>query len=109
MKLKLYWLAVVLFLAACGSAEPQAPIAPTVAAVAQQTAPTAPATVAPTDTPASPPTAPATVAPTMAPTTVVTVATTSNDWVNTASADGDLYVRGNPSAPIRLIDFSDFL
>ena len=31
------------------------------------------------------------------------------DWTTTASVDGDYYVLGNPNAPIRLIDFSDFL
>ena len=31
------------------------------------------------------------------------------DWTTTASVDGDHYVLGNPNAPIRLIDFSDFL
>jgi hypothetical protein len=31
------------------------------------------------------------------------------DWSHTATVDGDLYVLGNPAAPIRLIDYSDFL
>lgn len=31
------------------------------------------------------------------------------DWTSTASIEGDYYVRGNPNAPIRLIDYSDFL
>jgi PBP1b-binding outer membrane lipoprotein LpoB len=31
------------------------------------------------------------------------------DWSHTASVDGDLYVLGNPAAPIRFIDYSDFL
>jgi hypothetical protein len=29
--------------------------------------------------------------------------------VNTAFIAGDYFVRGNPAAPIRLVDFSDFL
>jgi hypothetical protein len=33
----------------------------------------------------------------------------TSDWSHTASVDGDLYVLGNPAAPIRLIDYSDFL
>ena len=109
MKLKFGWLVVSLLLAACGSAEPQPTATPTVVAVVQQAEAPATATVAPTDTPASAPTAPATTEATVAPTGVVTAATPSTDWVNTASVDGDFYVRGNPSAPIRLIDFSDFL
>ncbi len=31
------------------------------------------------------------------------------DWTQTASIEGDFYVLGNPAAPIRLVDFSDFL
>lgn len=30
-------------------------------------------------------------------------------WVDVATVDGDYFVRGNPAAPIRLVDFSDFL
>jgi hypothetical protein len=33
----------------------------------------------------------------------------TSDWSHTATVDGDLYVLGNPAAPIRLIDYSDFL
>ncbi len=109
MKLKLSWVVVSLLLAACGSTAPQPPATATVIAVVQPTEVSAMSTVAPTDTPASSPTAPATAEATVAPTVVVTEATASTDWVNTASVDGDFYVRGNPSAPIRLIDFSDFL
>lgn len=46
----------------------------------------------------------------VAATVTVTTSNTNNpDWVNTASVDGDFYLRGNPDAPIRLIDYSDFL
>lgn len=31
------------------------------------------------------------------------------DWVNTVTVEGDYYIRGNPAAPVRLIDYSDFL
>ena len=31
------------------------------------------------------------------------------DWLQVAGKEGDLYVLGNPNAPIRLIDYSDFL
>ncbi len=33
----------------------------------------------------------------------------SVDWLQVASKEGDLYVLGNPNAPIRLVDYSDFL
>jgi protein-disulfide isomerase len=33
----------------------------------------------------------------------------AQDWAVTATVDGDLYVLGNPDAPIRFIDYSDFL
>ena len=31
------------------------------------------------------------------------------DWLQVAGKEGDLYVLGNPNAPIRLVDYSDFL
>ncbi len=31
------------------------------------------------------------------------------DWTETATVDGDYYVLGNPAAPIRLVDYSDFM
>ena len=31
------------------------------------------------------------------------------DWTQTAGIDGDYYILGNPAAPVRLIDFSDFM
>lgn len=31
------------------------------------------------------------------------------NWTQTASVDGDFYILGNPAAPIRLVDYSDFL
>lgn len=33
----------------------------------------------------------------------------ASDWTTTASIDGDYYMLGNPAAPIRLIDYGDFL
>jgi hypothetical protein len=31
------------------------------------------------------------------------------DWAFVATVEGDYFVRGNPAAPVRLIDYSDFL
>lgn len=74
---------------------------------------------------AAPPTAAATLTPTVAPNadalpTPATAATpntaepaaamdTTVDWTTVATVDGDYYVLGNPAAPIRLIDYGDFL
>ena len=33
----------------------------------------------------------------------------TTDWLNTASVEGDYYILGNPAAPVRLTDYSDFL
>jgi hypothetical protein len=33
----------------------------------------------------------------------------STDWTQVAGVEGDLYVLGNPDAPVRIIDYSDFL
>ncbi|NJN84571.1 MAG: hypothetical protein HC802_21315 [Caldilineaceae bacterium] len=31
------------------------------------------------------------------------------DWTGMASVEGDYFVLGNPNAPLRLIDYSDFM
>jgi protein-disulfide isomerase len=61
------------------------------------------------------------VAPTLAPTSTAeavelagTVApeqefTAVTDWSQVAGQEGDLYVLGNPDAPVRIVDYSDFL
>ena len=49
---------------------------------------------------AAAPTEPSTLAP--------TATTAPADWTTTATVEGDYYVLGNPQAPIRFIDFSDF-
>jgi hypothetical protein len=100
-------LAVILILTACGSADTPVTVAPTVPATrVQQAQPTVVAAAVPTPLPATP-----TIAAIIAPPTVLTTTTvvSNTDWVNTASAVGDFYVLGNPNAPIRLIDYSDFL
>ncbi len=130
-------LTLAVALAACGASTPAPPVdnAPPVnlpeATVAAQEVPTAPlaestageptpdaATVAETDdeAPADPaPTVPneATVnniaPPTEPAVEPVAEPTEEPDWTQTASVEGDFYVFGNPAAPIRLVDFSDFL
>ncbi len=91
-------LAVLLTFVTCLSACAQPP-APT---SAPPTATTAPAAII---------VATATLAP--APVTVVVtdtaVAAPATDWLTTVSVVGDYYVLGNPAAPVRLIDYSDFL
>jgi hypothetical protein len=95
---------ILWLLTACGAA-PRAS-APS-AAVAQPTEVTAASAPPATDTPAPQATATSTAAPvavaTKPPTAVLM------DWANTAGIEGDYYVLGNPAAPIRLVDYSDFL
>jgi hypothetical protein len=31
------------------------------------------------------------------------------DWLTTVTVVGDYYILGNPDAPIRLVDYGDFL
>ena len=100
---------LILLCAACGSPGTSATVAPTSAPVVQQATPTATATTAVAVIPANTPVVSVTLAPTTALTTAVTNTATNTDWVNTASVDGDFFVRGNPNAPIRMIDYSDFL
>lgn len=70
--------------------------------------------------PPEPPAAPtiAQVAPALTPTPVaeagepvatLSPAQESTDWTQVAGVEGDLYVLGNPDAPVRIIDYSDFL
>ncbi len=94
MKNTFVLLAFVLALTACGQANPPATVVQqdqltaTAASISQPTAPS----VAPTTT-----------------VTVTTAGSNNTDWANTASVAGDYYIRGNPGAPIHLIDYSDFL
>jgi protein-disulfide isomerase len=84
-----------LMLAACGPSEPPAaaPLLPT----ATLAVPTATAAAVPTVTPAA-----AALAPTAVPETAA-------DWTQTVTVEGDYYVLGNPDAPVRITDYSDFL
>lgn len=91
-----FWL-----LTACGA--PQAPASAgsdTPSAIPPPTEVAAAPPPPPTDTPAPI----ATDTPTVEPPTA-----TPGDWANTASVEGDYYLLGNPAAPIRLVDYSDFL
>lgn len=97
-----------LLLTACGAPaqeEPSAAEPPAPAAAVEATA-----TPAPTATPEP---APAVEAPTATAAPVAEAAPTATpepepDWTQTAALVDGLYVRGNPNAPIRLIDYSDF-
>jgi hypothetical protein len=62
-----------------------------------------------TPVPAAPASAPGDT-PTVVPTAAITVsAASAADWTQTAAVDGDFFVLGNPAAPLRLVDYSDFL
>ncbi len=85
--------ALGLILSAC------APVAPSVSPPAQ-TVPSPAVTVTPTVAPT----------PTTAPESVPDAAVDpSVDWTTVATIEGDYYILGNPAAPIRLIDYGDFL
>jgi len=92
----------IVLLAGCSADEVVAPTAPAISTIAAATA-----TVAPTTTP----TEVAIITPTALPAevAVAVMEDTSADWVNIASVEGDFYIRGNPNAPLRLLDYSDFL
>lgn len=49
-------------------------------------------------------------APVLVPTDTPQVADAiETDWLATVTVEGDFYILGNPNAPIRLVDYSDFL
>lgn len=113
---------VLLLSAACGSAEPET--GANLAAARTTDGPTPPA-VEPIDTPTEAAAEEAVAEEAVAeeavaeeaavePAAVEAVedldaATATVDWLSTASIEGDYYVLGNPNAPVRLIDYSDFL
>lgn len=104
----------LLLMAGCGAPATEQP------AASENAAPVAvdeaTATPLPTDTPAPTDThepAPVAEEPTATSAPVAEPAPTDTpepepDWTQTVFIDGDLYIRGNPDAPIRLIDYSDF-
>ena len=107
-------LACLLLITACGPAAPEQP------AASENVAPMAVVEATATSIPIEPPAptatsepAPAAVEPTATTQPVAEPAPTNTpepeaDWTQTASLVDGLYVRGNPNAPIRLIDYSDF-
>lgn len=97
----------VLALAGCTAARPE-PSPPAAATVA-------PAPTAGADTETEAP-APALPTPTAVPEATIAQEEPAAEapeaqvaWADVSTVDGDYFVRGNPAAPIRLIDFSDFL
>ncbi len=104
----------LIILAACST--PTVPSSPQVIAIATEEVATLPvstvtvSTLPAEDKPASS-AATAVAAPILVATEVPTTTPTSEtiDWLTTATVDGNHYVLGNPNAPIRLVDYSDFL
>lgn len=101
----------MVIVAACSAPAPAAPSTVTSPSAADVVAV---ATAQPVDSPtAVPATAPADAAteavePTVLPPTATPVPE-PEDWTETVTVEGDLFVRGNPAAPIRLVDYSDFM
>ena len=81
-----------------GAAPAAAPAAATAPATSAPTA-SAVATAQPADAPTAAPAAPAVEAAQAAPA----------NWLQTAAVEGDYFVLGNPDAPVRILDYSDFL
>ncbi|MBI1299326.1 hypothetical protein GC175_30715 [bacterium] len=104
----------MLYLAACAPS-PSSTLPPATASAPEEVAaaatplPTDDATVAPTDVPTEAPVEAAepTAEPAVEPTE--TAVPEPEDWTETVTVDGDLFLRGNPAAPIRLVDYSDFM
>lgn len=81
------WAVVALLaLGACGPAPEQAG---------------APVAVEATSAPTAPPAPPQAIEPAAAP-------DVPTSWLEIATVEGDYYVLGNPAAPVRLVDYSDF-
>lgn len=97
-------LACLLLIAACGSATPEQP------AAGENVAPVAVVEATATPIPTEPPAATATSesAPVAAEQAPTSTPEPEPDWTQTATLVDGLYVLGNPNAPIRLIDYSDF-
>lgn len=99
------WVMSALLLAACSTAPvqqsvPQPAVAPTEEAEAQAEAPTEqPTLVAQAESAAEAEMPTEQSAPQVE---------TPADWTQVATVEGDFYVLGNPAAPVRLMDFSDF-
>jgi outer membrane biosynthesis protein TonB len=108
----------MLYLAACAPS-PSSTLPPVTASAPEDVA--AAATPSPTDSPTIDPTAAPVDEPTEAPVEAAeptaepiaepteTPVPEAVDWTETVTVDGDLFIRGNPAAPIRLVDYSDFM
>ena len=102
-----------LILSGCAGAPPaaEAPTGDVPAAPAGDTAAAQPTAAQPEPTVPPAEDAAAAAPPILVPTEepVDTPIAETPDWTITAAVDGDYYILGNPQAPIRLIDFSDFM
>lgn len=112
-------LGVALGPAACGGQAPASTsataTAPVGATAAPPVIPTVMSTVAPTAASTGEPRvatdAPGEEAAVLLPTLTPTAGATATpvDWLATVTVEGDYYILGNPAAPVRLRDYSDFL
>lgn len=104
---------LMLWLTACAGQMPEspedAPSSPAASTSASTEAPTSAVTATVEQSPATdtPEEEAVVLLPTPTPTPGATA--TPVDWLTTATVEGDYYVLGNPAAPIRLRDYSDFL
>ena len=107
-KLGLTILALGILLAACGGGQEAAPAQPPVEAptAAPTMAPVAEPEVVEKEAPVAAETGTDLPAPTVEPTPA---APAPVDWLTTVTVEGDYYILGNPAAPVRLLDYSDFL
>jgi protein-disulfide isomerase len=96
---------LILILSACVGAPGAESVETTPAALPATVAPVETATLAIATVAVLPPTEDAAPEATPSP----EVADEPTDWTQTVFVEGDFYVRGNPAAPIRLVDYSDFL
>ena len=95
--------AALILLAACGASTRQS-AAPATTAPVTEAAVTAAAVASPAEAlPVAAASAPAVEA-----ASVAVPAAVPTDWLTTVTVEGDYYVLGNPAAPVRLVDYSDF-
>ena len=89
---------------------PAPPTSPQVMVIATETAETLPPPpTLPTENKSESSATTAITVPVLVATEVPTATDESVDWLTTTTVEEERYILGNPNAPIRLIDFSDFL